>query len=151
MYDPSDGIAAELAAEFTRKAPQFGITPLVEASTRAASDPQALKRLLGRGARVIYLPPAASAGRYASLVLDRGRRLQVMVVSGYPEGSHQGALLWVALDYRRLGEEAAALAQRVLKGEAPKQIPIAQATPLKVEVDEKLLRHWSGYPGKNWQ
>ena len=119
LYDPSDGMAAELAAEFTRKAPQFGITPLIEASTGAATDPQALKRLLGRGARVIYLPPAASAGRYASLVLDRGRRLQVMVVSGYPEGSHQGALLWVALDYRRLGEEAAALAQRVLKGEAP--------------------------------
>ena len=71
-----------------------------------------------------------------------------MVVSGYPEGSHQGALLWVALDYRRLGEETAALAQRVLNGEAPKKIPIAQATPLKVEVDEKLLRHWSGYPGK---
>ena len=71
-----------------------------------------------------------------------------MVVSGYPEGSHQGALLWVALDYRRLGEEAAALARRVLQGEAPKKIPIAPLTPLKVEVDEKLLRHWSGYPGK---
>jgi putative ABC transport system substrate-binding protein len=149
LYDPNDGLAAELAVEFTQKAPQFGITPLVEASTGAATDPQVLKRLLGRGAKVIYLPPAASAGRYASLVLDRGRRLQVMVVSGYPEGSHQGALLWVALDYRRLGEEAAALARRILNGEAPKKIPIAQATPLKIEVDEKLLRHWSGYPGKN--
>ena len=62
LYDPSDGLAAELAAEFTQKAPQFGITPLIEASTGAATDPQALKRLLGRGARVIYLPPAASAG-----------------------------------------------------------------------------------------
>ena len=146
LYDPNDGLAAELAAEFNQKAPQFGITPLVETSTGAATDPQALKRLLSRGAKVIYLPPAASAARYASLVLDRGRRLKVMVVSGYPEGSHKGALLWVALDYRRLGEEAAALAQRILKGEAPKKIPIAQSTPLKVEVDEKLIRHWSGYP-----
>jgi putative ABC transport system substrate-binding protein len=149
LYDPIDGLAAALAAEFTRKAPQFGITPLVETSTVAAADPQALKRLLSRGAKVIYLPPAASAARYAPLVLDRGRRLQVMVVSGYPEGSHKGALLWVALDYRRIGEETAALAQRVLNGEAPKKIPIAQSTPLKIEVDEKLLRHWSGYPGKS--
>lgn len=149
LYDPRDGLATELAAEFTRKAPQFGITPLVETSTGAATDPQALKRLLGRGAKVIYPPPAASAARYAPLILDRGRRLQVMVVSSYPEGSHKGALLWVALDYRRLGEETAALAQRVLHGEAPKKIPIAQATPLKVEVDEKLLRHWSGYPPPN--
>ncbi len=149
LYDPSDGLAAKLAAEFTQKAPQFGITPLVEASTAGATDPQALKRLLGRGAKVIYLPPVASAARYASLVLDQGRRLKVIVVSGYPEGSHKGSLLWVVLDYRRLGEETAALARRVLNGEVPKNIPIAQATPLKVEVAEKLLRHWSGYPGKS--
>ena len=58
-----------------------------------------------RGARVIYLPPAPSAARYAPLVLDWGRRMKVRVVSGLPEGSHQGAVLWVALDYRRLGEE----------------------------------------------
>lgn len=149
LYDPTDGVAAELAQEFTRQAPQFGITPLTETSSAAATDRSGLERLLARGAKVIYLPPAASAARYAPLLLDWGQRLQVMVVSGYPEGSHQGALLWVALDYRRLGEEAAALAQRVLKGEAPKKIPIAQSTPLKMEVDEKLLRHWSGYPGKS--
>ena len=148
LYDPADGVAAELAQEFTRQAPQFGITPLTETSAAAATDRLGLERLRARGAKVLYLPPAASAARYAPLLLDWGQRRQVMVVSGYPEGSHQGALLWVALDYRRLGEEAAALARRVLQGEAPKQIPIATLTPLKVEVDEKLLRHWSGYPGK---
>jgi ABC-type uncharacterized transport system substrate-binding protein len=147
LSDPDDGGAAALAAEFTQKAPQFGLTPLVESSRGAATDPQAVKRLLSRGARVIYLPPAASTARFAPLVLDQGRQLKFMVVSGYPEGSHQGALLWVALDYRRLGEQTAALAQRILQGEAPRNIPIAQALPLKIELDEKLLRHWSGYPG----
>lgn len=148
LYDPADGVAAELAQEFTRQAPQFGITPLIETSSAAATDRPGLERLRVRGAKVLYLPPTASAARYAPLLLDWGQRRQVMVVSGFPEGSHQGALLWVALDYRRLGEEAAALARRVLQGEAPKNIPIAPMTPLKVEVDEKLLRHWSGYPGK---
>lgn len=148
LYDPDDGVAAALAQEFTQKAPQYGITPLTETSSGAATDAQGLKRLLSRGARVIYLPPAAAAGRYGPLILEQGRSRKVMVVSGYPEGPQQGALLWVALDYRRLGEEAGALAQRVLKGEAPKKIPIAQMSPLKVEVDEKLVRHWSGYPGK---
>ncbi len=146
LYDPADGVAAELAQEFTRQAPQLGITPLTEISSEAASDRQGLERLLARGAKVLYLPPAASAARYAPLLLEWGQLHKVMVVSGYPEGSHQGALLWVALDYHKLGEEAAALARRVLQGEAPQKIPIAQSTPLKVEVDEKLLRHWSGYP-----
>jgi putative ABC transport system substrate-binding protein len=151
LYDPNDGVAAELAAAFTHQAPQYGITPLVEASRGKATDSRALKRLLTRGARVIYLLPAASTARFASLVLDQGRRLKVIVVSGYPEGPRQGALLWVVLDYSRLGEEAAALARRLLQGEAPKNIPIAQVAPLKIEVDEKLLRHWSGYLGKSSQ
>jgi len=41
-------------------------------------------------------------------LLAWGRELKVMVVSGHPEGDHKGAVLWVALDYRRLGEETAA-------------------------------------------
>jgi putative ABC transport system substrate-binding protein len=148
LYDPTDGVAVALAQEFGQTASQFGIQLLSEISSGAATDRQALKRLLSRGAKVIYLPPAGSAGRYAPLVLEQGRQRKVMVVSSYPEGPHQGSLLWVALDYRKLGEETAALVQRVLKGEAPKKIPIATSTPLKVEVDEKLLKHWSGYPGK---
>jgi ABC-type uncharacterized transport system substrate-binding protein len=72
--------------------------------------------------------------------------MKVRVVSGYPDGPHQGAVLWVALDYRRLGEDLGGLAQRVLAGEAPKTIPIVEQTPLKVEVDETLARKWSGYP-----
>ncbi len=146
LYDPTDGVAADLAREFGQLAPEFGIKPLIGESRAAATDGPQLERLLARGARVIYLPPAASGARYAPLLLDWGRRLKVMVVSGYPEGSHRGALLWLTLDYRRLGAETAALARRVLRGESPKSIPIAQMTPISMEVDEDLLRRWSGYP-----
>ena len=54
--------------------------------------------------------------------------------------------MWVALDYHKLGEDIGGLARRVLKGEKPKAIPIAEQTPLSVEVDETLARKWSGYP-----
>jgi putative ABC transport system substrate-binding protein len=146
LYDPNDGAAVGIAATFTERAPDFGIQPLTATSAAAATDRQGLERLLARGARVLYLPPAASAARYAPLVLAWGRERKVMVVSGYPEGSHQGALLWVALDYRKLGEEVGALARRVLQGEAPQKIPLKESMPLKVAVNENLLRHWSGYP-----
>ena len=90
--------------------------------------------------------PAASAARYAPLVLEAGRRMKVRVVSGLPEGTYQGAVLWVTIDYQKLGEEIGGLAQRVMAGEAPKTIPITEQTPLTVEVDETLARKWSGYP-----
>ncbi|MEJ2672320.1 MAG: ABC transporter substrate binding protein, partial [Deltaproteobacteria bacterium] len=110
------------------------------------TDGPGLESLIKRGARVIYLPPTASAARYAPLVLAWGRKLRVPVVSSYPEGSHRGGALWVAVDYRRLGEDIGNLANRVLAGAKPQAIPISQKIPLKVEADDTLLRKWSGYP-----
>jgi ABC-type uncharacterized transport system substrate-binding protein len=146
LYDPTDGVAVDLARRFETEAPRFGVTPLTETSAAAGDDGPALARLLARGARVLYLPPAASASRYAPQVLDWGRQMKVRVVSGLPEGPHVGAVLWVALDYRKLGEDIGDLARQVLNGERPAAIPIATQTPLRVEVDEALARKWSGYP-----
>jgi ABC-type uncharacterized transport system substrate-binding protein len=146
LYDPTDGVAVDLARRFETEARRFGVQPLTETSAAADTDAVGLERLMHRGARVIYLPPAPSAARYAPLALDWGRRMKVRVVSSIPEGSHQGAVLWVALDYQRLGEDIGDLAGRVLAGEAPKTIPIVEKTPLTVEVDETLARKWSGYP-----
>ncbi len=145
LYDPNDGVAVEFKERFRNKAFSYGIKPLTAAAADAAADRRELEGLLAKGARVIYLPPTPAAARYAPLLLDWGRKQRVMVVSGHPE-FRQGALLWVSLNYRRLGEEAGALARRVLNGEAPAKIPIAEKTPLKIEVDEGLLRKWSGYP-----
>jgi ABC-type uncharacterized transport system substrate-binding protein len=147
LYDPTDGVAADLARRFESEAGRLGVRILTEASAAAATDAGALGRLRQRGAKVIYLPPAASAARYAPLVLEAGRQMQVRVVSSLPEGDHKGAVLWVALDYHKLGEDIGDLARRVLAGEKPKAIPITEQTPLKVEVDETLARKWSGYPG----
>jgi ABC-type uncharacterized transport system substrate-binding protein len=144
IVDPTDGVAVDLARGFEIEAGRQGVRVLTETSTDA--DAGALERLRQRGAKVIYLPPAASTARYAPLVLEAGRQMQVRVVSSLPEGSHKGAVLWVALDYHKLGEDLGDLARRVLAGEAPKSIPIVEQTPLSVEVDETLARKWSGYP-----
>jgi putative ABC transport system substrate-binding protein len=146
LYDPTDGVAADLARRFESEAGRLGLQALTEPSTAAAADADALARLIKRGAKVIYLPPAPSAARYAPLVLEAGRQMQVRVVSSLPEGDRKGAVLRVALDYHKLGEDIGDLARRVLTGEKPKAIPITEQTPLKVEVDETLARKWSGYP-----
>lgn len=146
LYDPTDGVAADFAQRFVKTAPRFGVQPLVETSVEAATDGPGLTKLIKQGARVVYLPPAASAMRYAPLVLEWGQQMRVRVVSSLPEGSHQGATLWVAVDYHRLGEDIGDMARRVLTGDKPKAIPIVEKIPLTVEVDETLLRKWSGYP-----
>jgi putative tryptophan/tyrosine transport system substrate-binding protein len=146
VYDPDDGVSVELKERFLQQAPGFGITPLVAAGTDEPSDLRGLESLRAQGVKVFYLPPAPSAARYAPLLLSWGQTQKVAVVSGHPELSPQGAVLWVSLDYRRLGEEAGALARRVLQGEAPARIAIQESMPLKIEVDETLCAKWCGYP-----
>jgi len=147
LYDPGEGQEVEVTGLFTRLAPQYGITPLTETSTEAATDLAALRQLFTRGAQVLYLPPTASAARYASTLLAWGRERKVRVVSSQAEINHKGAILWVALDYQTLGKDAAALTKRLLAGENPEKIPITENMPLQVEADESLIQFWSGYPG----
>jgi putative tryptophan/tyrosine transport system substrate-binding protein len=147
LYDPAEGQAVEVAKLFTDLAPKFGLTPLTETSTQASTDLPALKKLLSRGARVLYVPPTDSAARYAPLILSWGRERQVRVVSSQAEADHKGAILWVALNYHAIGEEAASLAKRLLAGDNPEKIPITEKMPLQVEADESLIQYWSGYPG----
>jgi ABC-type uncharacterized transport system substrate-binding protein len=146
LYDPHDGVSVDLKDRFLKEAPSYGLRPLALPADSQAADRRGLEKLMARGARVIYLPPAPSAARYAPLLLSWGRERRVMVVSGHPE-FQQGAILRVTLDYRKLGGEIATLARWVLAGEAPDKIPVVEKTPLKIEADEGLLRRWSGYPG----
>jgi ABC-type uncharacterized transport system substrate-binding protein len=149
IYDPLDGASLEIKEKFESLAPKFGLMPVTEASTEASTDQRALDNLLARGAKVLYLPPTASAGRYGPMLLEMGRGRKIMVVSSHPELSGNGAILRVVIDYQRLGEETAALAKRILSGQEPVQIPIADETPLAISADEALLNFWSGYPPAN--
>lgn len=147
IYDPLDAASLEIKGQFESLAPRLGLTPFTEAASDGAADRQALDRLRARGVKVFYLPPTASAARYGPLLLEMGRQRRLLVVSSHPELSGEGAVLRVILDYRRLGEETAALAKRLLAGDAPARIPIAARAPVKITVDESLLNYWSGYPG----
>lgn len=146
LYDPLDGAALEVAGTFLRASQELGLPALVEESSRPETDASALRRLMARGALVLYLPPTTTAARYADLVLAQGRERRAMVVNGHPEISGQGAILTVTLDYEALGEQAAALALRVLAGEPPARLPLEETQPLCLRVDEALVRHWAGYP-----
>jgi len=152
IYDPLEGASLEIKEKFATLAPAFGITPLTAAASDVAGDKAALQKLLSRGAQVMYLPPTKSAGRYGSKLLELGRCRRIMVVSSHPDLRGKGAILQVTLDYRRLGEEVAVLARRLLSGEAPAGIPLMEKVPLRITADESLLAYWSGYPpaGRRW-
>jgi len=146
IYDPLDGASLEIRGQFESLSAKLGLNAFSEAASDPAGDRQALNRLVSKGARAFYIPPTASAGRYGPQLLELGRQRRILVVNSHPELSGPGAVLRVVLDYRSLGEEAAALARRLLAGESPARIPLAEKTPIKISADESLLNFWSGYP-----
>lgn len=146
LFDPLDGAALEVSQAFERTARELGLPAVMAQASGPEEDREALGRLLDQGAKVLYLPPASTTARYAAAVLRLGQERRVMVVNGHPEISGPGAILTVTLDYEALGREAAALARRVLAGESPAGIPLQETQPLRMQVDEALLRHWAGYP-----
>ena len=75
-----------------------------------------------------------------------GKDRRLVVINGNPRLQDRGAVLSVTLNYEALGEEAAHLVQRLLAGEKPKGIAIAQSSPARVEVNDSLLSLWAGYP-----
>jgi len=146
LFDPLEGTSIELCEQFKQLAPNFGLTPVVQAAASETEAQAGLQALKAQGVRVVYIPPDQNARRYAPLLLKWGQEQKLLVVNGHPEFQSPGAILSVTTDYQVVGKLTAALARRILQGESPVQIPIQHETPMLVKVDERLLEKWSGYP-----
>ncbi|MGQ9921146.1 MAG: ABC transporter substrate-binding protein [Desulfobacca sp.] len=149
LYNPFEGTSLELQQEFTALARQAGLTVTVRSANAAAAAQAAVQLMVAQGVEVFFLPPDQFSQTYGPLLLAMGGEQRLMVVNGNPRLNPKGAVLSVTLDYEAVGEEAGRLLQRLLAGEKPKTIPIRQFSPVRIEVDEKLLSRWAGYPPGN--
>ena len=95
---------------------------------------------------MVFIPPDQFSQQYAGPLSAMGRERRFVVINGNPRIESPGAVLSITLDYEAVGEQAAHLVQRLLGGQKPGGIPIVQASPAHVEVDESLLSLWAGYP-----
>jgi ABC-type uncharacterized transport system substrate-binding protein len=150
LYDPAEGPSVELKQNFAALAQAAGLKLTALAAGSDSEATAALKELSQKGIQVIFMPPDQFSKNYAQHLMALGLERRFVVVNGNPRLDRRGAVLSVTLNYEAIGEQAAQLVQRVLNGEKPGAIPIIQASPAQVEVDESLLTDWAGYPpGKN--
>jgi ABC-type uncharacterized transport system substrate-binding protein len=146
LYDPSEGPSVELKQNFAVLAQQADLKLTALAVTPGTNATAALNELSRQGVQVVFLPPDQFSQQYAKLLAAMGQDRRFVVVNGNPRIDGRGALLSVTLDYEAVGEQLAYLVRHVLDGKKPGSIPIVQASPAQVEVDESLLNAWAGYP-----
>ncbi len=146
LYDPSEGPSVELKQNFSILAQAAGLKLTAVPVSSGPEAQAALNDLPGKGVQVVFIPPDQFSQQYAGPLAAMGRERRFVVINGNPRIESPGAVLSITLDYEAVGEQAAHLVQRLLDGQKPGGIPIVQASPAHVEVDESLLSLWAGYP-----
>jgi len=146
LYNPSDGSSIELKQNFSALARQGGLKLTALPVSSEERVPAAFNELQKSAVEVVFIPPDQFSQQYAKPLAKMGKERRFVVVNGNPRIESTGAVLSVTLNYEAVGEQAARLVQRLLKGEKPGGISIVQASPAFVEVNESLLNLWAGYP-----
>jgi ABC-type uncharacterized transport system substrate-binding protein len=146
LYDPFEGPSVELQQHVAALAQAAGLKLTVVPVSPGASASAALQELPTKGVQVVFIPPDQLSGHYAQTLAGMGKDRRFVVINGNPRLQGRGAVLSVTLNYEAVGEQAAHLVQRLLGGEKPKGIAIAQSSPARVEVNDSLLSLWAGYP-----
>ncbi|BAS28531.1 ABC transporter substrate-binding protein [Limnochorda pilosa] len=116
--------------EWARKAAgDLGLT-LVEATVASSSEVlQAAQSLVGR-VDALYVPTDNTVVSALESVIQVAEQSKLPMVVGEPDSVARGGLITVGIDYYELGRQTAEMADQVLKGADPAQMPIQyQANP----------------------
>ena len=138
LWDPATGPAQMKAAEAAARTLRLQIQPL---QARAAADLEPAVRSAVReraGALVVLSSPVFNAARREVAALTgRSRMPSIMAFPGYAE---DGGLIGYGPHLRRMFEQAGRHVVRVLKGTAPREIPVERPTDFSLLINQKTAQ-----------
>ncbi|MFO7254639.1 MULTISPECIES: ABC transporter substrate-binding protein [Limnochorda] len=117
-----------------RVAAELGLT-LVEATVATSSEVlQAAQSLVGR-VDALYVPTDNTVVSALEAVVQVAEAARLPLVVGEPDSVARGGLITVGIDYYQLGRQTADIADRVLKGANPAELPIEYQTNPRLVVN----------------
>lgn len=129
LYNAGEANSVVQVAWARDVAEELGLT-LVEATVASSSEVfQAAQSLMGR-VDAIYVPTDNTVVSALESVIQVAEQAKLPLVVGEPDSVARGGLITVGIDYYQLGRQTAEIADRILKGADPAEIPIEyQANP----------------------
>ncbi|HET8532615.1 MAG TPA: ABC transporter substrate-binding protein, partial [Methylomirabilota bacterium] len=138
LWDPATGPAQMKAAEAAARTLRLQIQPL---QARVAADLESAVQSAVReraGALVVLSSPIFnSARREVAALTGRSRLPSIMAFPGYAE---DGGLIGYGPHLRRMFEQAGRHVVRVLKGAAPRVIPVERPTQFSLLINQKTAQ-----------
>jgi putative ABC transport system substrate-binding protein len=136
LYNPGEANAVSILALVRREAARLGLS-IVEATVTKSADAQSAARsLLGR-ADAVYVPTDNTVVSALEAVVAVCEAAKLPLFSGDTDSVARGAVASVGLNYRNVGLETAKVVARVLRGEKPADIPVANAAGTDLHLNRK--------------
>ncbi len=136
VFNPGEANSVALLNAVKALAPARGLQ-IVEASAGRTADVSAAAQSLVGKVDAIYLPTDNTIISALGTVLAVGADNKLPVFTGDTESVQKGSVASIGFDYFQVGVETGAVVVRVLKGEKPGTIPVANASGSNLVINAK--------------
>ncbi|MCT8998499.1 ABC transporter substrate-binding protein [Chelativorans intermedius] len=136
VYNPGEANSVALLEHFRNAAEEAGLS-VVEAAANKSADVQAAGRSLVGKADAMYVPTDNTVVSALEALISVAEENDLPLVSGDTDSVERGTLASIGFDYYQLGRQTADVVVRVLKGEAPGDIPVTFASGTDLVVNRK--------------
>lgn len=123
LYTSSEANSKVQAEEAEKAAKDLGMDVIIQTSSSSNDIPQVISSVVGK-ADAIYLPADNAFASAMATVNSKAVENQIPVYAGVEAMIQEGAIGTTAIDYYELGKQTAAMAVKVLNGEAASDIPV---------------------------
>lgn len=127
VYNAGETNSVVQVEELKKAAPAFGITEIVEATAASTADVYAAATSLVGRVDAVWIPTDSTVVSSLGSVVKVCEENKIPLFAAEGGTVKKGAICAVGFSYYNLGETAAKIAARVLKGEKPANIPVAKA------------------------
>ena len=140
MYNAGEA-NSKIQAEMARAALEKAGVKVKELTANSTNDVQQVTTSLAKDVDGIYIPTDNTFANAMAIVGDIAKEFKIPVVAGSVEMVQDGGLATFGLDYYSLGKQTAAMAVKILTGEAtPATMPVESSTNLKLEVNADMAK-----------
>jgi putative tryptophan/tyrosine transport system substrate-binding protein len=140
IYDPDTApYAATLLA--SAKAAVGSEVALIEFPTRNDSDIEAAAASLAREPHSgLFVVPEPFTNAHRDQIITQSARFNLPAVNSVPGATERGALLSYTFEFNAMVKEPVAYISRILKGEAPGDLPVQAPTKFQLSINLKTAK-----------
>jgi putative tryptophan/tyrosine transport system substrate-binding protein len=135
LYNPGEANSAVLVHLAKAAAPSMGLTIVEATANNTAGVRTAASSLVGK-VDAAYMPTDNTMAAAISAIIDVCREARIPFYSSESESvMNGGSIAALAVDYRGLGRQTAAIAIEILNGRRPESIPVERAKSFELYVN----------------